>query len=183
MTELSDLQSKIRIDRNRLEVIAEEHASLFFDSAIELEQAKERMAEAESRLSVAEAELFVQIKKDPLAYNLETASDKVAESIAKGDPSLQALKAEVVELKKEVAIRSRFIESLNHRKSMINDLVTLHGQSYFAKPKELPATAQAQKQAARTSMTLPEPKGRRILPQGGSVTTPARTNRPTKPKS
>lgn len=166
--QLEDLKARLHIDRNRLEEVAETHADLFFDSAVELEEAKERLALLENRASLAEAELLVQVKKDPLAYNLETASDKVAESIVKSDPTVQALRKDVADLKKEVAIRGRFLESLNQRKSMINDLVSLHGQSYFAKPTTTPATAQANKTAARVPMKLPEK--------------PA-TTRPTKPKS
>ncbi len=150
-----ELKNLLAIDRNKLDLECEGQADLYFNHALELAEAKNRLREAENKLEMHKADLVYKIKQDPLMYNLETATDKSTDSVVKSDKTYQALQRMVQAIENEVDIRNAFITALDHRKRMLQELVALHGQNYFAKVEIPNETAQKMQAKAKSQARIP----------------------------
>lgn len=145
----------IAIDRNKLDLECEQHADVFFNACVELTEAKERVELLERLYKKKRGEIFIQMKKDPIMFNLDNASDKTCEQYLLNEPELVQLEERLLSLQSEVAIRQAFVSALDHRKRMLSDLVTLHGQSYFAKPQGTPEGEKVVREQAKASSRVP----------------------------
>jgi hypothetical protein len=145
----------IRVNKHRLDEEAENHAELTYNEAVNLILLKEEIEVLERGYKKKKAEKFIQVKKDPIMFNLDSASDKTVEALLMNDPELIRMEDVLRTYEKELAIRTAFLSALNARKSMINDLVTLHGQSYFAKTQTTGEAKKRVEEQAKASVRVP----------------------------
>jgi len=124
----------LKIDELRLDKECLRQPELYFQFAEELADAKRDLDEAQTDLKVIEAELALDIRKDPESYKL----DKVTEaSVAAAIPLQKEYKDQQVIVRKKrhrVDVLTGAIVALEHKKRSLTLLVNLHGQNYFADP-------------------------------------------------
>jgi cellobiose-specific phosphotransferase system component IIB len=86
--------------------------------------AQKDLDDAKANLSVAEAEADRDIRENPGDYGIVTLH-----------PAVKVALKKVNEAKYKLNVLQAAIDGLEHRKRALSDLVTLHGQDYFAVPR------------------------------------------------
>jgi hypothetical protein len=135
--------SFVTIDESRLDQEWLRQPALFHKYARKLADAKADLAEADVALDVVRAELSNNIRNDPAKFGLSKITDKVVETAILAQKGyLQALR-ELNRHKHRVDVYQAAVSALDHRKRALENLVTLHGQDYFATPRLSKKAAEA----------------------------------------
>jgi Mg-chelatase subunit ChlI len=125
----------IQPDPDRLDREWIKQPGLYLKYAEKLADARKDFADAKAELEVVKAELSRDIRAMPETYGLK----KVTESGIEGAVVLQKkhrLALETMnECKHRVDVLEAVVSALEHKKRALENLVTLHGQSYFATPR------------------------------------------------
>lgn len=108
---------------------------LYFKYAMELADARRDLDEAKSELDVVRAELDRDIRLDPETYHCpKLVETSIANCILLQDNYIKATET-VNKAQHLVNMLMAVTIALDHRKRALENLVVLHGQSYFASPK------------------------------------------------
>jgi len=130
----SEFQDDLQIDPEQLDVVAATQAETFFKWAERYIEAESATGRAKSRLEAIEARISLECRKSPGEYGLEKVTDAgIKQVVLRQEKYKTALEAYHETLK-----TSRWLEearwAMEQRKRMIEVLVTLHGQKYYAGP-------------------------------------------------
>lgn len=127
--------SFIDIDQNNLDKEWIEQPGLFYKYACLLADAKKSLAEAKSNYDLIQAETAAEIRREPERFGLE----KVTEAAITATIPLQTLvkkgSTDFIESRHTVDTLEAAVTALEHRKRALENLVSLHGQSYFSTPR------------------------------------------------
>ena len=129
-------ESIIDIDLNYLEFEAARQPKLYYQISKELADKKAELDEVERGLSLLHADLAKRVRSNPGKYGLdekkltETGIKSVVMTIKKYTDRL----AVESKLKYEIDLLKGVLNALEHKKRMIEQEVTLHGQNYFSTP-------------------------------------------------
>lgn len=108
---------------------------LFFEHARMLAKARGDLDRAEAELKVVKAEIDRKIRDNPTKYNL---AEKPTEASITSTVFLQRdhkqAQSKVIALQEKVNLLYGLVQALDHRKAALENMVKLHGQSYFATP-------------------------------------------------
>lgn len=133
-----DFKEDIKIDPSILDVEWLMQPQLFMKYAEALATAEKRVDRAKEVLDITKAELDSAVRSDPEPY---TMSDKkptegqISNIIAQQPEFKEKLKA-FNDARSEVRILIAAVRAFDQRKVALENLVRLHGQSYFAGPLE-----------------------------------------------
>ena len=130
----TDFQKDIRIDPDRLDEEALRQAELFFEYSERAAEARSKIDRAKFDLELTYTNLVNSIRKDPAKYGLVKITDSSIESFAKGKPVYRDAYEKWIIAKRDSSILDVAVVALEQKKRMIETLVTLHGQQYFAGP-------------------------------------------------
>lgn len=120
------------IDPNRLDEEWVDQPNRYHKYAKKLAVARKRLADAKAALDVAKAVSEKRIRNNPPKYGVTKATDAAVKSAVVLHPKYTRALAEVNQAKYEEDIYEAAVKALEHRKSALQDLVYLWGQSYFA---------------------------------------------------
>ncbi len=124
------------IDLNRLEEECANHSSIVYKYTKEYELVKIELEEAIMGREEIEAGISSLIRKAPKKYGLDPA--KITETAIKKTVILRPKYKVVIKVIKDIqyklALLKATVRTLDHKKSMLEKEVQLHGQGYFAKP-------------------------------------------------
>lgn len=123
------------IDMNRLEEQAAEHPFLYVHYCKILKDAKQELSQEKAIFDLVVAELSLKIGRNPKKYRLPEKPNNtvVANKVLTRTKYKDAL--EVYQKAQDlVSTLQIYVNAFEHRKRMISEAVTLHGQSYFTKP-------------------------------------------------
>ncbi len=128
------LKETFEIDQNRLDEEWVNQPTLFFKYAKKLAEAKQDLDDAKNHLNVTHAEISKDIRETPEDFDLAKVTEKAIESLIPLEE--QYVKAQVclTKAKYKVDIYQAAVTALEHRKSALQNLVSLHGQNYFSTP-------------------------------------------------
>lgn len=108
---------------------------LFFEHARMLAKSRGDLDRAEAELKVVKAEIDRKIRDNPTEYNL---AEKPTEASITSTVFLQKehkrAQSKVIGLQERVNLLYGLVQALDHRKAALENMVKLHGQSYFATP-------------------------------------------------
>ena len=158
------------IDINRLDKEWINQPKMYFKYSTKLTDAKEEVERCKARIEIAgdelketKARLDLRIRKHPKKFLGST--DKPTEAAisnrillhsfyAKAKALIYKLTEELIIANKAVSVCYSAVNTLDHRKSALERLVSLHGQNYFSTPKPIDArslevTSDIEKGAAR----------------------------------
>jgi hypothetical protein len=155
---MEDFAKDLEIDRYYLDDICETHASIFqrwAEKHAEAQQVRDNVksqtalekADASDMLHRERASLDLSIRADPKRFNLEKLTENSIESTILIHPAYISVQQKVMEAKKqaeeklanaeyEVEILRVARDALEHRKTMIENLVKLYVAGFWAKPKQ-----------------------------------------------
>lgn len=141
-----------KIDPNELDVECARQPETFFRWAEQSVDAKGEVDRLKLQLEVLEARLELKIRKDPGRYALgEKTTEGAIKARVKIDDDYLELHKRYHKAKDESALLDKAVMAMEMKKRMLEVLVTLHGQNYFAgpsTPRDLGAAYLLQQQTA-----------------------------------
>lgn len=129
------VEFKVEIDRYRLDDEWVAQPELYREHAMAAVEARRIWEQAKARLEVVKAEFYIEIKRDPDAYELPKITEAViAAAVVLQEPVRAAVKA-VIKAKESLGYLEAALTSLEHRKMALQKLVELHSTSYYSEPR------------------------------------------------
>lgn len=130
----NNFQDDLQIDPNQLDVEAGMQAELFYKWAEKSVQARKDHDKAKFDLEVCTARLSGQARVDPDSFGITKVTEAAIDVAVKTHPDYTEAYEEFLSCKANMALMDKATEAMEQRKRMIEVLITLHGQQYFAGP-------------------------------------------------
>lgn len=127
---LNDLE----INRDRLDDEWIGQPRSFYNAARDLADADYAVDTAKSVLDVVQADLYKEIRSDPSKYGLEKPTEASINAVVITDIRYKQALHDLITCKHRKDICKAYVQAMDHRKSALERLVSLHGQQYFATP-------------------------------------------------
>jgi len=131
-----DYKKDVTIDEGALDyelLIQADLRRKYGENLSEMESRRDRM---QDKLDVCRAEIDRDIRTSPEDYEITV---KLTETVIANTILLQNEYRETLELLRELEYEVKYtkhaVQSIEHKKSALEELVKLHGQSYFAGPR------------------------------------------------
>jgi len=107
---------------------------LFFKWARYAIKSKKKLDQAKFQFDIVTAELTNKCRASPDQFGLQKVTDAAIIAAIKSSPEYQEAYETWLKAKAESGLLDRGVEAMEQRKRMIEVLITLHGQQYFAGP-------------------------------------------------
>lgn len=128
------------IDLGRLEEHWLQQPRLYGKKAARLADAKLELSTVKAQLEVTEAEVKLHIRRYPNKHGFKgRVTDSVVKELVLLDKTYRDAQRKVHDAQHVVDVLTGAINTLEHRKRTLENLVTLYGQDYFSKPKVSPS--------------------------------------------
>jgi hypothetical protein len=147
-------ENDLRIEDTALDLEYLEQSSLFMKYARHLAETQRDLDEAKQNLDIVKAETDKKIRETPDKYGLEKVTDKAIEAIILTDKDCKKAYQDFLDAKYEKDMAQNAVNSMNMRKDMLEALIKLNGQQYFAGPKvprDLSSEAQKREKQRQTN--------------------------------
>jgi len=130
----SEFEADKKINPEQLDVEAATQAEIFFKWAERSVEARMDMDRAKMNLEVLDATLQIRARKMPEKFGISKLTEgAIHEAIQIDERHLEAYNS-WLKTKETSLLMDKAVEAMEQRKRMIELLVTLHGQNYFAGP-------------------------------------------------
>lgn len=149
MTPIDDAFDFFRPDEHRLDQEWLEQPRLFGKHALQLADARREHEETKAERDVIVAEIDMDIRRDPVKYDLPKVTEGSVEKLILLQPRYQKAQRKVIEAKHRVDVLQAVCDALEHRKKALENLVHLHGQDYFSTPTPPKGTREAVEENAK----------------------------------
>lgn len=134
--ERNEFELDLRLDPDQLDVECVRQAEIFFKWSERSVTSRGALDRLKLQLEVAEARLELEIRQDPKGHGIE--GERVTEAAIKAalvtHPKRLRLNEELNQARDDNAMLEKAVAGLEMKKRMLENLVTLHGQQYFAGP-------------------------------------------------
>lgn len=128
-------EQDVKIDEQALDIEWLEQAALFLKYARHAANMRKELDAAKENLDVIKAEADNYIRKNPAEFKIEKVTEAVVTSLILQDETVQKANKRFNDAKYELDMAQAAVSAMNQRKDALENLVKLHGQSYFAGPK------------------------------------------------
>lgn len=139
----------LKIDEDALDAEWFRQADLMYDASVAVAEARLDLERKKSRLLVIYARVEKQVRGVPKKFGIVKVTEAAVKAEVLSHERYQKALTKVQQCEFEVNIRQSLVTALSHKKSALQDLVTLHGQNYFASPHTQNEDAREQMQDAR----------------------------------
>lgn len=124
------------LDPNRLHEEWVAQPKLYHKYADRLADARNKYEQDKANLELIEAELSLEIRKDPLLFGLEKATEDAIKKAVLVQKKYREALVWTMKRKHVVDTMSAIVQALDHRKKALEKLVDLRLADYFSEPKE-----------------------------------------------
>lgn len=129
-----ELKADRQLDPAELDVAALEQADLYGKWAERAAEAKGASEDVDLAFDIIVAKLEQQVRADPAIFGIEKESESAFKSVVKTLPEYEKAGRACNAAKTEAALTAAAERAMAQRKGMIEELIRLHGQQYFAGP-------------------------------------------------
>ena len=129
-----DYENDVRIDEQGLDVEWLRQAELMAKYTKHSAAMKRELDDAKEALDVGKARIEKDIRTAPEEYGLAKITENAVQSTILLDGEYQKLSKAFIEAKYEFEIAVGAVRAIDQKKTALENLVKLHGQSYFAGP-------------------------------------------------
>lgn len=126
------------LNPNRLDQEWLKQSSLYHRFAVKLADAREVWERAKAHRDVTEAEVELEVRRNPLKFDLEKVTEGAVRMTVMADKRYQAAVAGVIKAKHDVDVLEAAVAALDHRKKALENLVQLRLRDYYSDPKAPP---------------------------------------------
>lgn len=123
------------IDQHNLDKEWVDQPKYYHEYAIKLADARHKLEEAKGELEVVIAELDNAIRREPEEYDLEKPTEPAIKATIYKQSEYQYALDTVNDAKRDVGIYQAAIDTLDHRKKALENLVRLFLADYFSDPR------------------------------------------------
>ena len=131
-----NFEEEISIDPDALDVEWLNQPKLFLKYAELTSDARMEVDKAKERFELVKAELDRDIRLSPEKFNIEKITESVISNTTILQKPYQETSDNYIKTKHKADILLSAVKAFDQRKKALENLVQLHGQSYFAGPKE-----------------------------------------------
>lgn len=139
--ELSD--GFLFIDENLLDEEWLKQPKLMFKYGSKLADAIADLDEAKSKLNLVKAEVYQEISNDPDGYEISKTTEAAINNCMLMQPEYQAALKAFNKATHRVNIMDAAVKAIQDRRRALENMVELHGQSYFAEPRTSASSREA----------------------------------------
>jgi hypothetical protein len=126
----------IDIDIDRLHVEWVDQPKQYHEAAVALADAKKDVAEAEAQLDLIEAELANAVRLTPSAFGLEKLTVDIVKDRVRVAPERVKALHDLNVKQHRADMAKALVDALSHRKTALENLVSLRLADYFSAPRE-----------------------------------------------
>jgi len=140
---MSDFKENIQIDKYSLDQEFEKHPMLYHEFAMDMIQAEDEKDRAKDQLELLRAELDVAIRNNPKAFQMEKVTEAAINSTIIQTERFKVAQDYYNSCVSNFKILKVAVESLNQKKTALENLVKLYLGEYYSKevPKEIKENA------------------------------------------
>lgn len=131
----TDYDGMLQIDHNALDVECLEQPGSFMRISQAAAQSNAELDRAKESLDVMKAEISKKIRLNPEKYGIEKLTEAQVECAVISEPSYRDAQQKLIDLREQANILGGAVRAFDQRKKMLELLVSLYGQQYFAGPK------------------------------------------------
>ncbi len=132
--EANEFEKDRQLDPNALDVECLQQADLFFKWAERAVEAKGKADRCKLRMEVIEAKLGRRCREKPEQFGLARVTELGVQSAVKCHKSYTNAYRKWIRARETAQLLDKAVEAMEQRKRMLEVLITLHGQQYFAGP-------------------------------------------------
>ena len=129
-----DYEKDIKIEQSALDVEWLQQSTLTFRYTKHAAQMGLELTKVKEQMNLVRAELDKKIRKNPNDYGLEKVTETPVANAILEQKEFQAIQSKYNDAVYEYDIAQGAVRALADKKSALENLVRLHGQSYFAGP-------------------------------------------------
>ena len=130
-----DFERDLRIDETALDVECLEQPGLMFTYGRTAAEARFELDNAKENVDVSEALVDGEVRENPGKFGLSKITESAIKSVIMAEQRCVEARSVYRAAKLESDLTTRATIAMDARKKMLELLVQLHGQSYFAGPK------------------------------------------------
>ncbi len=123
-----------KLDPTQLDLAASVQGEMFFHWAEQAIAARRQVDRAKLNLELVENGLSLDCRSNPDKYNLTKVTEAAIASSIKCTSEYQDAASALTNARHEAGLLDAAVTAMEQRKRMIEVLITLHGQQYFAGP-------------------------------------------------
>jgi hypothetical protein len=131
---MNEFNKDKQIDPNQLDVEACQQAELFFKWSEKSIEAQGELDRAKLFLETIEAELDLRCRDNPSEFSLAKVTESAIKAVIKTHRDYIEAYHAWIKAKETAGLLGKAAMAMEQKKRMIETLVTLHGQQYFAGP-------------------------------------------------
>ena len=128
-------EKDIFIDENQLDIEWLEQSSLMLKYCNHESQMEQNLDIEKTKLDLLKSELDSQIRKNPSDFGVEKITETVVLNAVIATEEYQEAYLTYLDVKFERDVAKNAVKAFSQRKDALENLVKLHGQSYFAGPR------------------------------------------------
>lgn len=151
MWDADEYRADLSVDPNALDLECLRQPETFFKYAEAAIEARHVADRAKQKLDYTEAALQIQCRNNPAAFGLAKATEGAVKAAVILHEDYDAAVKRYNDSMATVRILDKAVAAMEQKKRMLEGLITLHGQQYFAgpaTPRNLPEAYAAQQAAA-----------------------------------
>ena len=133
MAELN-YEKDLRIDDSALDLELLEQASLFMMYAKHYANTQRSLDEEKQKLDIVKADIDKQIREHPEKFKIEKVTEGAIQSAILTEGSYNIAYKKYLDAQYEKNMAGNAVQSMNMRKEMLEGMIKLLAQSYFAGP-------------------------------------------------
>jgi hypothetical protein len=128
-------EKDIEIDESALDVECLDQARRMLTYTVGAAEAHKEMDLAKAVVDFVKARLDKEVREDPRAHGLgDRITEGAISSVIITNDEYDAVNRDYIEKKYQYEVATGVVKSFEHRKNMLESLIRLHSQSYFAGP-------------------------------------------------
>jgi hypothetical protein len=133
---MENVKERLAIDHNALDVEWIDQPQLIFELSAELADERSKLERLKLASEVTEAEVAKDVREHPEKYGIEKVTEGAIKVAVEISAERQSAQKKLIVQKHAVEVLQAGVTAAEHKKRALESLVTLHGQQYFASPKE-----------------------------------------------
>ena len=127
-------EHEMYIDEDSLDIECLDQPALMLKYSRKLAELKQQRDLDKESFDLAVAEIDKEIREDPESFGLSKITEAVVQNTIKTTKKYQSAMKTYLQARYEVDVCQGAVSAVEQRKSMIEALIKLHGQQYFAGP-------------------------------------------------
>lgn len=130
----SEFEEDKRINPGQLDIESCQQADLFFKWAERAIEARHDMDTTKAKRDMVEMRIQMQVRKAPHKFGIEKVTEATITATAKIHADVEKANDDYLNARRNSGMLDAAVSAMEMKKRMIEVMITLHGQKYFAGP-------------------------------------------------